>query len=88
MKKYSDRGAGDRRAPSGEKGGDVGYARLEERMAMRLSGIQESRNSGIQEFRNLGNQEFRNSGINKSVTLFGIFLQFSPTSGSEIKPTS
>ena len=38
--KNLDRGAGDRRAPSGEKGGDVGYARLEERMAMRLSEIQ------------------------------------------------
>ena len=60
---YSDRRAGDRRAPSGEKGGDVGYARLEERMVMRLSVIQEVRNSGNQEFRNPGIQEFRNSGI-------------------------
>ena len=55
----SDRGAGDRRAPSGEKGGDVGYARLEERMAMRLSGIQEFRNPGIQEYMNSGIQELR-----------------------------
>ncbi len=64
---HLDRGAGDRRAPSGEKGGDVGYVRLEERMAMRLSGIhpgfQESRNSGIQESRNSGILEFMHQQI-------------------------
>ena len=79
----SDHGAGDRRAPSGEKGGDVGYTRLEERMAMRFSGIQEFMNSGIREFRNSGIQEFRNSqefwnsDIEQLFTSFSIFQQFS-----------
>ena len=83
ISRNSDRGAGDRRAPSGEKGGDVGYARLEERMARRLSGIQESRNpwiqefrnSGIQESRNLGIQEFRNSGDQASTIFFSSFAK-------------
>ena len=60
--------------PFGIKGEDVGYARLEERIAdaackmqeSRKSEIQKFRNSGIEEYRNPGMQEVRNSGIRNS----------------------
>ena len=52
--------------PFGIKGEDVGYARLEERIADAACKMQESRKSEIQELRNTGIQECRKSGTQES----------------------
>ena len=46
----------------GKKEGMLGMRGWRKELAMRLSGIQESRNSEIQKFRNSGIQESRNAG--------------------------